>query len=236
MKALLAICLLVSTPLAWADAKPTPVQTAPASVKGQVLETMNAGGYTYLRLKTRDGETWAAVNRSSVKNGAEVTIENVMVMQDFESKTLKKTFPKILFGSLGGPASSTPGASADMAAAHANLTKAKDVGDVHVPKASGANARTVAEIVKKGNELKDKPVLVRGKVVKYNPGIMGKNWIHLRDGSGSAADESNDVLVTSMNQAKLGDVVTVKGVVRTNKDFGAGYAYKVLVEDATLQP
>jgi len=236
MKALLAICLLVSAPLVWAGTQPAPTQTVSSTVKGEVLETMNAGGYTYLRLKTRDGETWAAVNRASVGKGAEVTIENVMVMHDFESKTLKKTFPKILFGSLGGPGGSTQAGSADMAAAHAGLAKAKDVGDIHVPKASGANARTVAEIVTKGSELKDKPVLVRGKVVKYNPGIMGKNWVHLRDGSGSAADSSNDVLVTTANQAKLGDVVTVKGVVRTNKDFGAGYAYKVLVEDATLQP
>ena len=40
------------------------------------------------------------------------------------------------------------------------------------------NARTVAEILTKTAELKDKPVVVSGKVVKYNPGIMGKNWIH----------------------------------------------------------
>jgi hypothetical protein len=88
----------------------------------------------------------------------------------------------------------------------------------------------------KSAELKDKPVLVRGKVVKYNAAIMGKNWIHLRDGSGSAADGSNDLIVTTAHQAKTGDVVTAKGIVRTDKDFGSGYAYKVLVEDATLQP
>ena len=92
------------------------------------------------------------------------------------------------------------------------------------------------EIVGQGEKLKDKPVVVRGKVVKYNPGIMGKNWIHLRDGTGSEASSTNDILVTTMHEAKLGDVVTVKGTVRANKDFGGGYAYKVLVEDATLQP
>lgn len=78
-------------------------------------------------------------------------------------------------------------------------------------------------------------MLLRGKVVKYNSGIMGKNWIHLRDGTGSEADNSNDILVTSANQTKVGDVITVKGVVHTDKDFGAGYAYKVLIEDATVQ-
>lgn len=88
----------------------------------------------------------------------------------------------------------------------------------------------------KGAELKDQTVLVRGKVMKFNPEIMGKNWVHLRDGSGSVTDNTNDVLVTTMNQAKIGDVVTAKGIVRTNKDFGAGYSYKVIIEEATLQP
>jgi hypothetical protein len=72
-------------------------------------------------------------------------------------------------------------------------------------------------------------------VVKYNAGIMGKNWLHLRDGTGSDADSSNDILVTTSQTAKVSDVVTVKGIVRTDKDFGAGYVYKVLIEDATLQ-
>ncbi len=71
--------------------------------------------------------------------------------------------------------------------------------------------------------------------MKYNAGIMGKNWIHLRDGTGSAADKTNDVLVTTADEAKVGDVVTVKGVVRTDRDLGSGYSYKVLVEEAKLQ-
>jgi len=205
-------------------------------MKGEVLETMDAGGYTYLRLKTKQGETWAAVNKTRVGKGAQVTIENVMVMENFESKSLKKTFPKILFGSLGGTGISASGEGMDMAAAHSGLGKTKDIGDVQVSKAVGANAYTVAEIVAKGAGLKDKPVLVRGKIVKYNAQIMGKNWIHLRDGSGSAANNTHDILVTTSDPAKLGDVVNVKGIVRTEKDFGAGYAYKVLIEEATLQP
>jgi hypothetical protein len=115
-------------------------------------------------------------------------------------------------------------------------TFAADVDNIKVPKAVGANAQTVAEIVAKRAELKDKAVLVRGRIVKFNPEIMGRNWVHLRDGSGSAADGSNDVLVTTKAPAKVGDVVTVQGIVRTDKDFGAGYAYQVLIEDATFRP
>ncbi|MDP2785313.1 MAG: nucleotide-binding protein [Sulfurimicrobium sp.] len=231
MKALLSICMIVVAPFVWAGETSAPVPPAPNVVKGEVLEVQDAAGYTYIRLKTKDGETWAAVSKAPAKKGAQVTIENVRVMANFESKSLKKTFPTILFGSLGGA-----GADKDMAAAHSGVVKTADSGEVHVPKASGANARTVAEIITKGAELKDKPVLVRGKVVKYSPEIMGKNWIHLRDGSGSAADNTNDLIVTTMNQAKTGDVLTVKGIVRTNKDFGSGYSYKVLIEEATLQP
>lgn len=235
MKAVLSICMIVAATFVWAAENPAPLPPAAAVVKGEVLEVKDVESYTYLRLKTKDGETWAAVGKAPVRKGAEVTIENVMVMTNFESKSLKKTFPTILFGTLGGAGGGAPGAGNDMAAAHSGLARTTDTGDIHVAKATGANARTVAEIVTKGAELKDKPVLVRGKVVKYNPGIMGKNWIHLRDGSGSAADNTNDVLATTTNPAKTGDVVTVKGVVRTNKDFGSGYSYKVLIEEATLQ-
>ncbi len=235
MKALLAMCMIIAAPFVWAGENPAAVPPVATVVKGEVLEVKDVDSYTYLRLKTRDGETWAAVGKSPVRKGAEVTIENVMVMKNFESKSLKKTFQTIVFGTLGGAGGSAPGAGNDMAAAHSGIAKAADTVDIHVPKASGANARTVAEIITKGAELKDRPVLVRGKVVKYNPEIMGKNWIHLRDGSGSVANNTNDVLVTTTNQAKTGDVVTVKGVVRTDKDFGSGYSYKVLIEEATLQ-
>jgi hypothetical protein len=159
-----------------------------------------------------------------------------MIMNNFESKTLKKTFKTILFGTLGGTAANSSASVNEMAKAHSNITKTLDTGDTHVPKASGSNGKTVEEIMMKGAELKDQTILVRGKVVKFNPEIMGKNWMHLRDGTGSITDNTNDVLVTTMNKVKVGDIVTAKGVVRTNQDYGAGYSYKVLIEDASLQP
>ena len=144
------------------------------------------------------------------------------------------TFPIILFGTLGNSTAGTKNTHF-MGSIYPVFGKKAVAGDVKVPKASGANAKTVAEIMTNGAELKEMTVLVRGKVVKYNPGIMGRNWVHLRDGSGSAADYTNDILVTTQNPANVGDIVTAKGIVRTDKDFGAGYAYKVLIEEATLQ-
>lgn len=234
MKALLPIVAVFAATLAWGGDKPA----APAAtvVTGEVLEAMDVGSYTYLRLKTRNGETWAAVSRAPIRKGAKVEIQNAMVMKDFESKALKKTFPTIVFGNLPGAMGDARVDTAAVTRAQSGSAQPATAVDAPVAKASGANARTVAEIVTQAAQLKDKPVLVRGRVVKYNPGIMDRNWIHLRDGSGSAADNSNDLLVTSRSGTKMGDIVTVKGIVRTDKEFGSGYSYKVIIEDATFQP
>lgn len=231
MKILLAVGLLVAA---------TAVQSAPSPaaasvVKGLVLEVQDVESYTYLRLKTQNGETWAAVNRAPVVKGAQVSIDNAMVMTNFESKTLKKTFPSIVFGTLGaatGKAGAASGAS-NWTTIGSSQTKASPA--IKIVKASGTNAHTVEEIVTDAAKLKDKTVSVRGQVVKYNAGIMGKNWVHLRDGTGSANAGSDDILVTTRNETKTGSTVTAQGTVRTNKDFGAGYAFAVMIEDAALR-
>jgi hypothetical protein len=242
MKVLVAISMIVAAPFVFAAENSvmpammaaSAVSVAPPNltVKGKVLEVKDVESYTYLRLKTKEGETWAAVNKSKVKMGASVSIENAVVMKNFESKTLKKTFPSIVFGALSGAVADV-GNSTDVA--HGAPGKKPVIGDVHVAKATGANAQTVEEVITKAAELKEKTVLVHAKVVKFNAQIMGKNWVHLSDGTGSAEKNTNDILVTTLDEAKVGDVVTVKGVVRADKDFGAGYAYKVLIEEGKLQ-
>jgi len=215
--AALAALLLAAAGFA-AQAMPSQAP-AGAALKGEVLEVLNVDSYTYLRLKTKEGEAWAAVPTAAVKKGAQVTIGNGMPMQNFESKTLKRKFDKIVFGTIADP-NAKPAAAAPVA---------------KVAKASGPDARTVAEVVKGKAALKDKPVLLRAQVVKVNNGIMGKNWVHLQDGSGSAADGSNDILVTTMDTAAVGDIVNAKGTVRTDVNLGSGYAYAVLIEGAALR-
>jgi len=212
------------------------------TIKGKVLEKLDAPPYSYLKISVGKEEMWAAVPKSDAEKGKEVTVVNAMPMNGFESKTLNRKFDVVFFGTLEGatpaadakPMGSTEPTPANMAAQHANVGKGPaEVGDVKVDKASGAEARTVAEVYAQKAQLKDKPVTIRGKVVKYNAGIMGKNWLHIRDGSGKA-DKDNDLTITSQDVAKVGDVVVVKGSVRIDKDFGAGYAYPVIVEDAKI--
>ena len=108
-------------------------------------------------------------------------------------------------------------------------------GPSKVEKAKGADACTVSETYEKAAKLDKKTVSVRGKVVKVSKGIMGKNWVHLQDGSGNAEKGTNNLVVTSQDVPNVGDVVTAKGTLHKDKDFGAGYLYKVIVEEATVK-
>lgn len=95
------------------------------------------------------------------------------------------------------------------------------------------DGKTVQEVYQEKDKLKGKRVTLRGKVVKYNQAIMGKNWLHLRDGTGK--DPTDDLTVTTQAKAKVGDTVLVEGTVTLDKDFGAGYKYDVIIEDAKVK-
>jgi hypothetical protein len=100
-----------------------------------------------------------------------------------------------------------------------------------IAKAEGG--KTIAEVYAESDSLSGKEVVFRGKVVKANANIMGKNWLHVRDGTGDA--KTNDLTVTtSESLPELGDTVVVKGKVTLNKDFGAGYKYAVIIEEASI--
>jgi hypothetical protein len=106
---------------------------------------------------------------------------------------------------------------------------------ITVEKAKGADAYTVSEAYEKAAVLDKKTVVVRGKVVKVSKGIMGKNWVHLRDGSGDSGKGTNNLVVTTQDVPIVGDVVTAKGTLYKDKDFGAGYKYQVIVEKASVK-
>ena len=209
-----------------------PQSAAASTLSGKVVETMDAGGYTYLKLRTGSGDVWAAVQQTKVKVGSTATIVPQMTLDNFESKTLKRTFDHILFGTMAG-AGAAPHAQPAVQPAAQHMT-APETGPIRVAKAEGANGRTIAEIWAEKDKLKDGPVAVRGKVVKFLPGIMGKNWLHLRDGSGTRDKGDDDITVTTADSAAVGDVVLVSGTLRIDKDFGAGYRYGAIVEEAKV--
>jgi len=205
---------------------------------GDVVETMDAGTYTYVALERGGERVWAAGPKTAVAVGDEIAIPLDMRMENFTSETLGRTFDAIYFVSSLGPG----GAGADRTSAadpHAGIPQfgaAADAAPIDpdsIEKPDGGYR--VAELWSRRGELAGKEVVVRGRVVKYNAGILGRNWLHLRDGSGDPAKGDHDLTVTTQSPSKVGDLVTVRGVVAVDQDFGAGYRYEVLVEQATVE-
>ena len=235
---LLAIACSKTEAPAAAVAAPAPapkpaVAGSPNQLAGKVLETFNGGGYTYLRIATANGEEWAAVRETQIANGANVAVNVQLTMEKFESKTLNRTFDRIAFGEIGGAAAATSAGMPPAMLTPAQHMKPPDLGTISVEKAAGGNS--VAEVYAQKASLNGKEVVVRGKVVKFLGGIMNTNWMHIQDGTGSKAAGDNDLTVTTDAQAKVGDVVTVRGTLAADKDFGAGYQYPVIVEKARLE-
>lgn len=208
-------------------------ETAPAaSTTGKVVETMNAGTYTYVQVDDGAKKIWAAAPLFAVAVGDTVVVPEGMPMLDFESKTLKRSFDVVYFVQeikiLGGRTAEQQVATAHGASGAKVEAPAVDLSGIQ--KADGG--QTVAEVFANKAALSGKEVLIRGRIVKFTPAVMGKNWIHLQDGTGSAP--ANDLTVATSAAAAVGDTVLVRGTLSTDKDFGFGYRYDVIVEDAAV--
>jgi hypothetical protein len=212
-------------PAAENSALATPVPEG--MIRGTVLETMGAAGYTYVLLDTAEGQRWVAAQQTPVAVGDTVQTNQGMAMQNFTSQSLNRTFDVIYFsGALQNLSATTPRTLV------APVAAGTMVADSAV--AAVEEGKDIAWVYANKDSLAGKPVSLRGKVVKYNANILGTNWLHIQDGSGSAADGSNDLVVTSAAEVAVGDAVVITGNIVLDKDFGAGYSYPVMVEDASL--
>lgn len=203
-------------------------------LKGRVVQTVDSAGYTYVLLDRNGAQLWVAMPAAKISIGDNVSIAPGVEMRNFTSNTLKRTFDRIIFSS-GMASKEAKGAQVSGDPFGGRPYGEMDKKDVHVPKAQCPGCYTVAEIYAKRSALNGSAVSVKGLVIKVSPGIMGKNWIHLQDGSGAQDNGDFDLAVTSQDLPAVGDVVVVKGKLSADKDFGAGYRYKAIIEDAAIK-
>ncbi len=218
-------------------------------LRGTVKETMDSGGYTYVLLDTAQGEVWAAARRFAVVVGAEVEIAGLATMRNFRSPSLGREFEEIQFVDTArvigddpltstsqsqNPAPVLPAGHPPLggdATAHSDVRQSGGSAAAEIEPLQGGV--TVAELFERKSDLSGTTVRFRGRVVKANQGILGLNWMHIRDGTGDPG--GNDITVTSKEGfAAVGSIVTVEGTLALNRDFGAGYVYGVIVEDAEV--
>jgi hypothetical protein len=216
-----------------------------SATTGKVVETMSSGGYTYVRIDDGTKKIWAAGPETTVEVGDTVSVPSGLPMKGFKSTTLGRTFDTVYFVSaieIGGTPPAAAPAGQQKEAPHGSVPAA---GSPHGGAASAKPAsidaagvrqveggHTVAELFANKATLAGKPVAVRGKVAKFSSGIMGKNWVHVQDGTGD--EGSNDLTVTTSGTATVGDTVVARGTLATDRDFGFGYHYDVMVEDAAV--
>lgn len=202
----------------------TATEQVPTGVHAvEAIEAVNASNYTYINVSENGRTYWIAVPQMEVKAGEKFFFSKSMEMKKFKSETLDRTFESILFvediskemPQQTGMQHPVPTTKEEKV----NVQKLKD-------------GKSIGEIYSELSGLNGQNIKVRGKVMKFNPGIMGTNWIHIQDGTSSQGEY--DLVVTSDAQVQLGQVITAEGKLVTNKDFGSGYTYKVLIEKAKI--
>ena len=191
----------------------------------QVEEKMDASSYSYLKVNENGNSYWIAVPTMDVKPGEKIYFSKSMEMKDFKSETLGKTFESVLFVD----DASKDAMGQDVASPHSKISTGKDVSIKVEPLKDGYS---VEQIYSKKSSLVNKVVKVKGVVVKINKDIMNTNWIHIQDGTGK--DGTHDLLVTSDTVPEIGQTIIAEGKVISDKDFGAGYFYSVLLENSKI--
>ena len=213
--------------------------------KGKVISKITTDTYVFMELENERKSTWVSTISIAVQKGDQVRYKEGQVMSGFYSKSLDKTFDQIVFVDrvtvngkspkllapprrMSAPKGVVLPHGSSLGVPAGKTVKKIEIGSIKKLK----GGFTVSELIGKSVELDGKMVKVRGRVVKFLPGIMKKNWIHLRDGSGK--EGANDLTVTTQDQTNVGNTVSITGKLAANKDFGGGYSYSVIVEEATI--
>ena len=204
--------------------------------RGKVITTMDSGGYTYIEFEENGERLWAAAPSFKVAVGDTIEFSGALPMKDFRSNKLDKTFASILFvnqvrvGDNPLPEAGEPALPEGHIPIADTTKRAVTVEPGSVQKADGG--RTIAECFLEREALSGKRITVRGRVVKFTMKILGRNWIHIRDGTGE--EGTNDLTVTTKAEVGVGDLIVVTGTLSLDRDFGAGYVYPLIVEEASV--
>lgn len=189
------------------------------------IEILQTSSYTYIKGKENNSEIWLAIRRMDVEKGKILYFNGnkTLEMHNFKSKELNRVFETILFLD---KVSYTPNReNKPQVEAKKTAFLRKEIKIV-----SPDDCITIAELFKNKEKYADKKVKIKAEVTKFTPNIMGKNWMHIQDGT--EYKDKYDLTITSKLTSKKGDIHIIEGVARMNKDFGAGYSYECIIENS----
>jgi hypothetical protein len=198
--------------------------------KVEVINIVQANSYTYLEVKEESKEYWIATAKTtSIEKGGIFYFTRALEMKNFKSEDLNRTFETIYFIQELSDKPIIP--SHDMVPKSVMKRKSsKKDPKISIEPISGGI--TIAELYSNRESYVDNQVKVNGQVTKFNASIMGKNWVHIQDGT--EYNNYYDLTITTQAKVKVGDLVVFEGIISLNKDFGAGYTYEIILEEAQL--
>jgi predicted heme/steroid binding protein len=201
---------------------------------GKILEKKEVMGYDYLKVDENGTQRWVAIAKAPVNVGDVIGYDTRTVMKNFKSKSLDRVFDEIIFANeIYLPTKATVPSS--MKAMLADKIEAVET-EVEVKDFEEKPFYTVEEVHKYRKLLHGKEVFVKARVYKVSRQIMKRDWVHLGDGTGSEQKLTDDLVFTaSRADVKAGDEVTAKAKIVVDKDFGYGYFYKVMGENAVFK-
>ncbi|RLD28632.1 MAG: hypothetical protein DRI75_06000 [Bacteroidetes bacterium] len=194
-----------------------------------INEVLDGGNYTYLNVDESGNKYWLAIPYTSVKVGETHYYDGGIVMKDFESKELKRTFDFITFSE--GIRTTEKLIATKQENPHSNSNASSIVETIKIEKPE--NGTSLEELFSNKESFSKKTIIVKGKVIKVNSDIMEKNWVHISDGTQYEGKKS--LTITTTETVKVGDIVTFEGTIILNKDFGQGYIYGILLEQGQLK-
>jgi len=186
--------------------------------KIKVKEILNGGNYSYLNVNENGKKYWMAIPNTNIKIGETYYYNDGMKMTNFESKELERTFKSIIFAEgIRTTEQNNPQANSN----NYNTETIK----IEQP----TDGTSLEKLFSNKSSFSNKTIVIKGKVVKINIGIMDKNWVHISDGT--QFDGKKSLTVTTQEAPNVGDTVIFKGTIILNKDFGQGYIYDIILED-----
>ncbi|MBW8333058.1 MAG: GW dipeptide domain-containing protein [Prolixibacteraceae bacterium] len=200
----------------------------PSMHEVKVEEVIQASQYTYLKVSENGAENWIAVNRQEAEKGEIYYYNKALEMKNFHSKELERDFETIYFVQ----EISTLPIIGDVQTPAQQGNKVASTQKEGISVAPAEGSVSIAQLYAGRNDYAGKTIKMKGQVVKVNEEVMGKNWIHIQDGSKDG--ENFDLTITTLDKAVVDEVVTFEGTITLNKDFGYGYSYELIMEDAKL--
>lgn len=230
----IAIFCLSCEPRQGQQVEEAPPSTSTATNVNEIVaaEVIQANSYTYIKGDVKGKETWIAILKRDVEVGKTYYYGQSMEMKNFKSKDLDRTFETILFleGIMDTPNGNVQ--AGVMMPKDDNHKKKDGVPrqEMNIQHTDGETP--IGDLYDNKASLSSKKVTVKGVVTKFNPDIMDRNWVHIQDGTGGLS--TFDLTITTSDQVQIGSIASFEGTVAIDKDFGHGYKYALILEDATL--